>query len=118
MAPIFFVSIGVAVHLQELWGAIVFALVLTVVAIATKVVGGAFGGLLARMPLSTAAIAGISMVPRGEVGLIVAGLGRRGGIVDEANFSAAAFMCVVTIIITPPLLKWAIARYYREEDTA
>jgi Kef-type K+ transport system membrane component KefB len=116
MAPIFFVSIGVAVHLDQLWGTIVFAVALTVVAIVTKIVGGALGGLITRMPISTAAIAGISMVPRGEVGLIVAGLGRQGGIVDEGTFSAAAFMCVVTIIITPPILKWAISKYYREEE--
>ena len=117
MAPIFFVSIGVAVHLDQLWGAIVFAIALTGVAIVTKIAGGALGGLFVRMPVSTASIAGISMVPRGEVGLIVAGLGRQGGIVDEGIFSAAAFMCVVTIVITPPLLKWAIANYYREEDS-
>jgi Kef-type K+ transport system membrane component KefB len=118
MAPIFFVSIGVAVHLEQLWGAILFALILTAVAVVTKIMGGALGGMITRMPLSTATITGISMIPRGEVGLIVAGLGRQGGIVDEGIFSAAAFMCVVTIIVTPPMLKWAIAKYYREEDAA
>ena len=56
------------------------------------------------------------MVPRGEVGLIVAGLGRQAEIIDEATFSAAAFMCVVTVIITPFILKWAVAKYYVEEE--
>jgi Kef-type K+ transport system membrane component KefB len=116
MAPIFFVSIGVAVHLNELWAAIVFAIGFTVVAVVSKVLGGALGGLVTKMPVSTAALVGIGMVPRGEVGLIVAGLGRQGGLVDEGTFSAAAFMCVVTIIVTPPMLKWAIARFYREEE--
>jgi len=116
MAPIFFVSIGVAVHLDQLWGAIIFAVALTVVAVVTKIVGGALGGMMTKMPLSTAAIVGIGMVPRGEVGLIVAGLGRQGGIIDEAAFSASAFMCVVTIIVTPFILKWAVAKYYREEE--
>ena len=69
---------------------------------------------MTRMPAGTAVLVGIGMVPRGEVGLIVAGLGRQAGIVDEATFSAAAFMCVVTIIVTPPLLKWAIGKYYSE----
>ena len=118
MAPIFFVSIGVAVHLDQLWGAIIFALVFTAVAVVTKIIGGALGGLLTRMSVPTAALVGIGMIPRGEVGLIVAGLGRQGGIVDEGIFSAAAFMCVVTIIITPPILKWAVAKYYQEEDVA
>lgn len=118
MAPIFFVSIGVAVHLADLWGAIVFAVVFTIVAIATKIIGGTVGGMFTRMKISTATLVGISMIPRGEVGLIVAGLGRQGGLVDEGTFSAAAFMCVITIIVTPPLLKWAVGKYYHEEEAA
>ena len=118
MAPVFFVSIGVAVHLDQLWGVIVFAIALTVVAVITKVVGGALGGMLTRMPLSTAAVVGVGMVPRGEVGLIVAGLGRQSGIISEGTFSAAAFMCVVTVIVTPFILKWAVGKYYREEEAA
>lgn len=116
MAPIFFVSIGVAVHLTELWTAIVLAIALTVVGVVTKIAGGALGGLFVRMPAAGAALVGIGMVPRGEVGLIVAGLGRKAGIIDEATFSAAAFMCVVTVIITPFILKWAVAKYYVEEE--
>jgi Kef-type K+ transport system membrane component KefB len=114
MAPIFFVSIGVAVHLSELWQALVFAVLLTAAAVMTKIVGGTLGALLTRMPMRTGVLVGIGMVPRGEVGLIVAGLGRQAGLVDQATFSAAAFMCVVTIIVTPPLLTWAIRKYYRE----
>jgi Kef-type K+ transport system membrane component KefB len=118
MAPVFFVSIGVAVHLDQLWGVIVFAVALTVVAVITKIVGGALGGMLTRMPLSTGAVVGVGMVPRGEVGLIVAGLGRQSGIISEGTFSAAAFMCVVTVIVTPFILKWAVGKYYREEEAA
>ena len=72
---------------------------------------------MTKMPVSTAALVGIGMVPRGEVGLIVAGLGRQSGIINEATFTAAAFMCVVTIIITPFILKWGVAKYYTEEET-
>ena len=116
MAPIFFVSIGVAVHLDQLWTAIILAVALTLVALVTKVAGGALGGLLTRMPVAGAALVGIGMVPRGEVGLIVAGLGRKNGIIDQGIFSAAAFMCVVTVIITPFILKWAVGKYYSEEE--
>lgn len=118
MAPVFFVSIGVAIHLDQLWGVIVFAVALTVVAVITKIVGGALGGMLTRMPIGTAAVVGVGMVPRGEVGLIVAGLGRQSGIISEGTFSAAAFMCVVTVIVTPFILKWAVGKYYREEEAA
>jgi Kef-type K+ transport system membrane component KefB len=118
MAPIFFVSIGMAVHLDQLWAAIILAVTLTLVALVTKVAGGALGGLITRMPVAGGALVGVGMVPRGEVGLIVAGLGRRNGIIGEGVFSAAAFMCVVTVIITPFILKWAVGKYYSEEETA
>jgi Kef-type K+ transport system membrane component KefB len=117
MAPIFFVSIGVAIHLDQLWAAIVLAVALTLVAVVTKIAGGALGGLITRMPVAGASLVGIGMVPRGEVGLIVAGLGRRNGIISEGVFSAAAFMCIVTVIITPFILKWAVGKYYTEEET-
>jgi Kef-type K+ transport system membrane component KefB len=115
MAPIFFVSIGIAVHLDELWATLVFALIFSAVAVATKILGGALGGMVSRMRLSAAALVGIGMIPRGEVGLIVADLGLEGGIIDQSIFSAAAFMSVVTILVTPTLLKWTVKRYYREE---
>lgn len=44
-------------------------------------------------------------MPRGEVGLIVAGIGERTGVFDERTFSAAALMCVLTVILVPPLLR-------------
>jgi Kef-type K+ transport system membrane component KefB len=115
MAPIFFVSIGVSVYLGQLWNVMLFAVFFSVIAIVTKVVGGMLGGVVLGAPLSAAAIVGVGMIPRGEVGLIVANLGREGGIIDQATFSAAAFMSVATILVTPTLLKWAIKRFYREE---
>ncbi len=115
MAPIFFVSIGVGVHLVDLGEVIVFALVFTGIAVLTKIVGCGIGGAMFRMRVSSAVIVGIAMIPRGEVGLIVADLGKRDGVINEATFSAAAFMCVATILVTPPMLKWALQKFYVEE---
>jgi Kef-type K+ transport system membrane component KefB len=58
---------------------------------------------------------GIGMVPRGEVGLIFAGIGLTlsvGGqrIIDESVFSALVIMVIVTTMITPPALKWSLTR--------
>jgi Kef-type K+ transport system membrane component KefB len=55
------------------------------------------------------------MMPRGEVGLIFAGIGAQlvlGGrpIIDPATYAAAVFMVVVTTMATPPLLVWALRR--------
>jgi Kef-type K+ transport system membrane component KefB len=87
------------------------ALTLTVAAILGKQLCGlaALGRNLDRLSI------GIGMVPRGEVGLIFAGVGLTlsiGGerIVDEAVFAAILVMVMVTTLITPPLLQWSFFR--------
>jgi len=50
------------------------------------------------------------MVPRGEVGLIFASIGRSIGVIDDAIFSAVVIMVIVTTLVTSPLLKLALAR--------
>ena len=62
---------------------------------------------------------GIGMVPRGEVGLIFANIGlglavAGERIVDSATFSAIVVMVIVTTMVTPPALKWSLARVPRE----
>jgi Kef-type K+ transport system membrane component KefB len=56
---------------------------------------------------------GIGMIPRGEVGLIFAGAGRLLKVIDDATFSAAVIMVIATTLITPPVLKMALARKER-----
>ena len=58
---------------------------------------------------------GIGMIPRGEVGLIFANLGlsltlHGERIIDSGTFSAVVIMVVLTTLITPPALKWSLAR--------
>ena len=50
------------------------------------------------------------MVPRGEVGLIVAGIGKAGGIIDEKVFAAVTLMCLVTIIFPPFIIKMLLKK--------
>jgi Kef-type K+ transport system membrane component KefB len=114
LAPIFFVSIGVQVDLQEFSTALVFALILTLVAIITKVIGGQAGAYLGGLSLKKGLIIGVGMVPRGEVGLIIAGIGRQWHLIDDAVFSASAFMCLLTILL-PPLFIKLLIRLYPEE---
>jgi Kef-type K+ transport system membrane component KefB len=84
------------------------AAALTVVAILGKQACGlgAIGKNLSRLSI------GIGMIPRGEVGLIFAGIGltlavKGERILDEAVFSAILIMVMVTTIVTPPLLQWS-----------
>jgi Kef-type K+ transport system membrane component KefB len=112
LVPVFFVLMGMRVDLSafartEVLG---FAALLTLAAIIGKQACalGAGGGLN-RLAI------GIGMVPRGEVGLIFAGIGLTltiGGepVIDQAVFSAIVIMVIVTTMITPPALKWSLTR--------
>ena len=84
-----------------LWLAFAF----TVVAIIGKIVCG----LPAGSSLNRLAI-GIGMVPRGEVGLIFASIGKGLGVVDDAVFSALVVVVMGTTLIMPPALTWSLSR--------
>jgi Kef-type K+ transport system membrane component KefB len=111
MVPIFFVLMGMRVDLSAFAKPDVlgFAAVLTLVAIAGKQVCG-----LGVFEKSVDRIAvGLGMIPRGEVGLIFAGIGvtlALGGerVISDAVYSAVVLMVAVTTIVTPPLLGWRL----------
>ncbi len=112
LVPLFFVRMGLMVDLSSLVRLDVLGLaaVLTVVAIIGK---QACGLVILKKGLNRLAI-GIGMVPRGEVGLIFAGVGWTlsvGGerIIDKADFAAIVVMVMVTTMITPPLLQWSFS---------
>ncbi|MCP4788452.1 MAG: cation:proton antiporter [Fuerstiella sp.] len=114
LVPIFFVATGIAVDLSQFTGGSVWMLAigLTVVAILGKLVC-AYG---VREPGLNRLAVGLGMIPRGEVGLIFAQVGQGlktpdgADVVDKATFSAIVVMVMVTTMITPPLLKWALSR--------
>jgi Kef-type K+ transport system membrane component KefB len=56
------------------------------------------------------------MVPRGEVGLIFASIGKGLGVVDDSIFSAVVIMVIATTLVTPPLLKFSLARGERRSQ--
>jgi Kef-type K+ transport system membrane component KefB len=113
LVPLFFVQMGLKADLSVLFqfNVLGLAAALTVVAVLGKQACGL--GALER-GLNRLSI-GIGMVPRGEVGLIFAGVGLTlsvGGerIIDEAIFAAIVVMVIVTTLITPPLLQWSFRR--------
>lgn len=107
LVPIFFVLIGLQVKLESFLSAEVwlFASGLTVAAIVGKLVSG----FVAGRGLNRLAI-GIGMLPRGEVGLIFASIGKGLGVIDSQLFSAIVLMVVITTVIAPSMLKWALRR--------
>jgi Na+:H+ antiporter len=112
LVPVFFVRMGILVDLQNFVqpGVLGFALLLTVAAMIGKWVCG----LGAPRGVSRLTVA-LGMMPRGEVGLIFAGIGAQlllGGepVVSGGTYAAAVFMVVVTTMATPPFLLWALKR--------
>jgi Kef-type K+ transport system membrane component KefB len=109
--PVFFVLMGFQVNLQTFADVSVMGLAaaITVAAIVGKQVCSL--GVLER-GLDRITI-GVGMIPRGEVGLIFAGIGRSLGVVDDALFSATVIMVIVTTFVTPPALKITMASFDR-----
>ncbi|NBX84711.1 MAG: cation:proton antiporter [Gammaproteobacteria bacterium] len=107
LTPLFFFTMGLQVKLETFfhWDVLELAFILTVVAIIGKLASGA----LVSSQLNRWFI-GMGMVPRGEVGLIFASLGRSLQVMDDRLFSSIVVMVVFTTIISPPCLKWSMNR--------
>ena len=107
LVPVFFVLMGMQVRLETFADSKVLgvAAALTLAAFAGK----QMCGLALSRGYNRMAI-GLGMVPRGEVGLIFASIGRRLGAVDDTVFSSVVIMVVLTTLVTPPLLKWSLER--------
>jgi Kef-type K+ transport system membrane component KefB len=116
--PFFFAVTGSQVDLAALLDPTVagLALVLAAVGIATKAVGG----LLGARSLGSwgAATVGFGMVPRGEVGIVVANLGLGSGLFSGGVFAAVVVAVVLTTVVAPYLLAWSIPRAIDEAAVA
>ncbi|MDE5649132.1 MAG: cation:proton antiporter, partial [Oscillospiraceae bacterium] len=107
LSPVFFASIGLKVVLPKMsMSIILFAVILLVVAILTKVFGCGLGAKMCKFSNKDSLRIGIGMVSRGEVALIVASKGAAVGLMNEKYFAPIVIMVVVTTIITPILLKF------------
>ena len=104
--PVFFVLTGMQVDLRTLAdpATLAVALGLTAAAIAGKLVAGVFARPAGGW------IVGWGMVPRGEVGLIFAMVGRQLGVIGESLFSVIVIMVILTTLVTPPVLTWLLRR--------
>ena len=111
--PIFFVMVGLSLNLREIdWGSPfiwIFSLSLLVVAVIGKLVGA----FLIREPWPSRWMIGIAMIPRGEVGLIFAELGRVSGIFSKEIHAGMVIVIALTTLLPPLIMKWYYARYHR-----
>ena len=104
LVPVFFAVMGMLVDVRALGGALVFGVVVTALAIVGKVVGCGLPALGAGFNRRGAWRIGIGMLPRGEVALIVAGVGLTRGVIQEGLFGVAILMTIVTTVLAPILL--------------
>ena len=118
LVPIFFVLMGLKVDLRAFahGDLLLFALALTIAAILGKQVCSLAAVERGLNRLSI----GLGMIPRGEVGLIFAGIGATlwlpgaagpdEPVIGQATFGAIVIMVIITTLVTPPALKWSLSR--------
>lgn len=102
--PVFFVYTGMQIEFGSLLQPrlYVVAIAISIFAILGKVVAG----LAAKGSRREKLLVGVSMVPRGEVGLIFAATGKAVGVLDDELFSVIVLVVIITTFIAPPLIKW------------
>ncbi len=105
LVPFFLVNIGMQLNLSIFrdMSVVMFAVVITLAAIVTKFIGCGIGAL--GIGKKQAAQVGIGMVPRGEVGIVVAQIGLGLAAIGDKYFGAVLFMAIATTLIAPPFIK-------------
>lgn len=111
--PVFFVYTGMQIDFGSLLQPklYIIALIISAVAIAGKLVAG----IAAKGSRREKLFVGISMVPRGEVGLIFAATGRSLGILDDELFSVIVLVVIITTFIAPPMIKRVATSLYPDK---
>jgi Kef-type K+ transport system membrane component KefB len=114
LVPLFFVLTGMGVNLEALFNGpiLLVALGMTVAAFVGKLVSGLAAGPVRK------SLVGWGMVPRGEVGLIFATIGRSLGVVNEEVFSVILLVVIFTTLATPPVLTHILRKMARENTLA
>lgn len=120
--PIFFAVMGMMVNVGEMLSkdVLIFGAIYTVVAILAKVFGCAFPAMLMGFNFKGGLRIGCGMIPRGEVALIIAGIGLTAGILDEKLFGVVILMTLVTTLVAAPFLNFSLSlpgRGTRKETT-
>ncbi|MCK5808592.1 cation:proton antiporter [bacterium] len=110
LVPIFFTVMGMLVDLRVFlsWPILLLGLVYSIGAILAKMVGCGIPALFLGFNKLGATRIGLGMVPRGEVALIIAGIGLSAGFLDEKIFGVSIMMTLITTIISPPLLDFSL----------
>ena len=122
VVPIFFAVMGMLVDYAAMGTALLFGTVICGLAIISKVLGCGLPALLVGFNKRGAFRVGIGMLPRGEVALIMAGVGLVGGYISQELFGVAILMTLVTTVMAPlilvPAFRGGSGRRGAEEEVA
>jgi Kef-type K+ transport system membrane component KefB len=107
--PIFFVLVGLSLNLHEIDWSSAFIWLFSLSLLAVAIVGKLVGALLVKESWGVRWMIGTAMIPRGEVGLIFAELGRESGIFSNEVYAGMIIVIALTTLLPPFVMKW----YYR-----
>ncbi|MEM2123338.1 MAG: cation:proton antiporter [Candidatus Bathyarchaeia archaeon] len=114
-SPIFFAVIGAEFNVNALTrGSLWLIPVLLLVAVVSKLLGCGLPASILMKDYRGGLKVGVGMISRGEVGLIIAGIGITTGVISQSLYGAVIVMVIGTTIITPIMLKWL---YSRDSET-
>ncbi|MCI1931437.1 MAG: cation:proton antiporter [Clostridia bacterium] len=114
-SPVFFAGIGIRTDVTGFTSSmVIFALLLTAVAIITKVIGCGIGAKISKLSNRDSLIVGVGMISRGEVSLMTAQIGITSGMIKKSVFPAFILAVVATTLITPILLRLVIPEDKKE----
>ena len=117
----FFVNVGLMVDISALTDVGMIGLIAVVILLAmiTKFVGCGLGAKMGDKTVdkSSFSIIGVGMMPRGEVGIIIASIGLAAGVLSAELYTVVVMMSVMTTIIAPPILSVLFKKKYHEEYT-
>lgn len=110
--PVFFISIGLEVTFDGFTKQLLFILVFTVIAIASKLVGGFMGGRLSGFDNNSSLMVGSGMVSRGEMALIIIQLGFQAQLITGKYYSSMILVILITTLSSPFFLKYFTKKIY------
>ena len=109
--PIFFVMVGLSLYLREIDWSSGFIWIFSLSLFAASVIGKLTGAFIIKEPWQLRFMIGTAMVPRGEVGLVFAELGRASGVFSNEIYAGMVIVIALTTLLPPFVMKWFYGRF-------
>ena len=109
--PIFFVFVGLSLNLREIDWSSPFIWLFSSLLLLAAIIGKLVGAFFIKESWHIRRVIGMAMIPRGEVGLIFAELGRISGIFNNEIYAGMVMVIALTTLLPPFVIKWYYGRY-------